>query len=209
MTKIIENAHTDLISLDAEAEMCNAPTIVAIERKMAPNMRQDWAEKVGGKALSSRQKFMMMMEFINKWRNKLEYLEDISNVAPEVKGMSCHTNEETSDQRNTKRENCWIHRFEGFSGGHPIWTCKEFLSKSVDERLKLVEKHKACKVCLLTFCPAVENPDTCKSRFRCRTDGCKENHSRLLHKKADMSGVSAHVGANSEPGSTLLQLQGL
>ena len=105
MTKIIEKAHTDLISLDAEAEMCNAPTIVAIERKMAPNMRQDWAEKVGGKALSSRQKFMMMMEFINKWRNKLEYLEDISNVAPEVKGMSCHTNEETSDQRNTKREN--------------------------------------------------------------------------------------------------------
>ena len=208
MIKTVEKAHRDLVRLGAEQEMCNASTIVMIEKKMPIAMKQEWAKNVAGKSLSSKRKFEMLMEYLQAWRNQLEYLSDSVRTVPELKGRVSHVRgEEMNGSNSYTRQKCWIHQMDE----HPIWRCREFLVQPVEERIRLVEKYKACKVCLVTTCPGSASSSDCKSRFRCRADGCGEHHSRFLHvTKKELSGSSSHAeGEVGVPGSTLLQIQSL
>ena len=40
---------------------------------------------------------------------------------------------------------CWVHKI---NGDHPIWRCREFQRKSVQERKELVKQNNACERCL-------------------------------------------------------------
>ena len=141
------------------------------------------------------------MAFIRSWKDRLEYLQDVAMVLPETSGKSFHTQGE-DQQESVKRENCWIHNLDGMAGEHPIWKCKQFLNQAVEERIQSVGRHKACKVCLLTVCSAVSNPEECKSRFRCYEDGCsRAHHNRLLHQRPVQAiGTTAHVQEDPDKG---------
>ena len=210
MIRTVERAHRDLARLEAEEEMYNASTIVTIEKKMPVAMMQEWAKEVAGKTMSSKKKFLMLMDCLQTWQYRLEYVSDNVRSTPDARGTTFHIQrEEIAANRYPKRESCWIHRLEGMPGEHPIWRCREFLGQPVGERIRLVEQNKVCKVCLLTTCPGSASSADCRSRFRCRAEGCGEAHNRLLHvAKNAVSGTSSHADGEAAPqGSTLLQIQ--
>jgi hypothetical protein len=216
MIRTVEKAYRDLCRLGTEHEMYNASTIVAIEKVMPERMREEWALQVAGKAMPSKKKFLTLLECLQLWLNRLEYLSDDVRAIPRTTGMSAHVDRgNRTPHPSYTQENCWIHDYE--EGSHPIWRCKAFYNQSVEERLRLVEKHKACKVCLLKSCTSKTSPVECRRGFgfRCRVKGCEEIHNRMLHdfpKKSVSSPCSSCSHANTDASasaSTLLQIQNL
>ena len=223
MIKVVEKAHRDLKRLGAEDEMYNATMIVTIEKKMPNNMKQEWAKEIAGKDMSSAAKFRTLLESLGNWRSRIEYLSDsVRAVKTETKGNAYHMQEgrsapssagmyggnngaTTPGRGGAEREGCWLHQLP-----HPIWRCREFLSLAIEERIKLVEKYKACKVCLSTSCAAgIKSPAECKrwTDPRCRIGGCQEFHSRCMHPATKISGSSAHAEGETTAGGTILKTQ--
>ena len=222
MIRTVEKAYRDLARLGTEHEMYNASTIVAIEKRMPERMREEWAMQVAGKAMHSKTKFLTLLDCLQHWLNRLEYLSDGVRSIPRVTGTSAHVDTgattpyvdpgATNPYPNHTRETCWIHDWEG---SHPIWACNQFNNQPVEERIRLVEQHKACMVCLLKSCPGKTSPRECKRDFKCRIGGCGELHNRLLHDYQKTTGTSScascsHANTDaSTAGSTLLQIQKL
>ena len=228
MIKTIERAHWDLTRLGAEDEMGNSTIISLIEQRMPYRMKEDWAESIAEKSnLQGGEKFSQLLKFLSKTRSKLEYMSDTIRSTPitqEVKAKSYHVEGSPNSEgrnktfytdskqfprseSNTYTKNvCWIHPE---MDNHPIWRCREFHLLPVDESVKIVIDNKAYNVCLKADCPDAKSPQTCKTNFRCRKDGCTGNHNRLLHgAKAVMSGAAFHL--ENEPaatGNTILQIQ--
>jgi hypothetical protein len=223
MIKVVEKAHRDLKRLGAEDEMYNATMIVTIEKKMPNNMKQEWAKEIAGKDMSSATKFRTLLECLENWRSRIEYLSDsVRTAKTETKGNVHHMQEgrsapssagvygenngaATPVRGEAEREGCWLHQLP-----HPIWRCREFLSLAIEERIKLVEKYKACKVCLSTSCSAgIKSPAECKrwKDPRCRIGGCQEFHSRCMHPATKISGSSAHAEGETTAGGTILKTQ--
>ena len=228
MINIVEKAHRDLKRLGAEGEMCNATMLTSIERRMPSVMIQEWAKDVANKPMSSAGKFQFLLQFLEGWRNRLEYLSDGNRMAPEARGKVFHSqtpepspvspkpsvvhSPKPSSVPSPKRDKCWIHQIEAGPGDHPIWRCREFLSLSVVERKKLVKENLACQICLRTHCPGSKSPQECSAKsFRCRVGDCKEPHSYLLHERVgSMTGSTAHTESEAGGhGDTILQTQNL
>ena len=223
MIKVVERAYRDLKRLNAEEEMYNATMIVTIEKKMASAMKQEWAKEVAGKDLSSKTKFLTLLECLQNWRCRIEYIaDDVRSSTPlesETKGklfyqqnsaqnatmVSDQVQHEQDGKSNTSsggtqpREKCWIHGLD-----HPVWRCKEFLGQGVEERLNLVEHYKVCRICLHTTCPGVTSSSECRSmnQFKCNLEGCGELRNRLLHVFKKVSGSSAHSDGGSAGAAT-------
>ena len=67
---------------------------------------------------------------------------------------------------------CWL-----CSKDHKIAECNQFVTLSVDERLRLVKINKLCFNCLSNS----HMINNCKSKVFCRVDNCKKRHHTLLH----------------------------
>ena len=106
----------------------------------------------------------------------IEYDEAAIRKEPEKKTGSSHF---TGNVQRKKFDNCWIHEEDG--GEHPIWKCRMFQAKSLQEKMDLVLKNKACQACLEIECEGAKKPEDCKKRFRCPIEGCNEPHNALLH----------------------------
>ena len=215
MIKVVEKAHRDLQRLNAEQEMYNATMIVTIEKRMSIAMRQEWAKEIAGKDLTSAQKFLTLLSCLETWRCRIEYLSDSVRSVPPVPVKSHQANHlrEERPRGNYRGDSnrpvlkCWIHQLD-----HPVFRCREFLAHSIENRVKLVEQYKACKVCLNTDCPGVQSPQSCNrwTNLKCLIDGCQELHSRWLHPAKSISGTSAHTEGGAVTGSdTILQTQSL
>ena len=224
MIKIVEKAYMDLRRLGEEGEMCNSTIISIIEQRMPSNMTNEWVKLIASKSLNSRQKFNALMELLQDWRSRLEYMSDNIRTVPNQQGKVNHMDRQQISNRQQSNESypsvqpnkhrCWLHKLSGEAGEHPIWRCREFLNKSVEERKQLVKSHKACQVCLLTTCPGVQSSSHCRSRFKCREPGCGQDHNRLLHTaKSNLLGISNHtsngVQGDAIQETTILQLQTL
>ena len=214
MIKVVEKAYRDLQRLGEEAEMCNATTISIIEERLPVHIKSEWVKLIASKQLNSRQKFTALMNLLEDWRNRLEYVSDNIRVLPDHRGLVNFLGEQqnsnsyisTGGAGGLRRiHRCWLHKLVGEAGEHPIWKCRDFLSKNVQDGMQTIIKNNACQVCLLTECAGVNSPVDCKSRFRCREDGCGLNHNRLLHAKLEVSGINAHT----TDGTTILPIQTL
>ena len=89
MIRTVEKAR-DLARLGTEHEMYNASTIVAIEKRMPERMREEWAMQVAGKAMPSKAKFLTLLDSLQLWLNRLEYLSDGVRSIPQATGTSAH-----------------------------------------------------------------------------------------------------------------------
>jgi hypothetical protein len=228
MIKVVEKAHRDLARLNAEEEMYNATMIVTVERRMPTTMKQEWAKEVAGKDMSSKNKFLKLLECLQNWRCRIEYVsDDVRSTPAETKGTVFYQQEGRSNSNSTgdrrqrdgqsgtnssggtpARSKCWIHDTGSASDLHPIWRCKEFLGQSAEERLKLVKRYKACTICLLTTCPGATSPSNCnRNFFKCNMEGCGETHNRLLHVFQKVAGTSAHSDGDAATDSTILLTQ--
>ena len=210
MIKIIEKANRDLENLGEGVEMSNATIISIIEERMPIRMKEEWVKVIASKTVNSRQKFKALMELIDDWRNRLEYINSGIRTLPEQRSESHHVNMDGQ----TAKQACWLHKsLFGEIGDHPIWRCREFRTKNVQERLKLLKENNACQACLLTGCPGAINPSECKKGFKCRVQGCGKDHNMLLHAHNQIYGATSHASDGLQGDvsneSTLLQLQNL
>ena len=126
-------------------------------------MRADWVKFIAEKGeVDSAMVFKLLMKFLNRWRNIIEYDESAIRKAPERKVGSTHHAEMTNTKE--KSEVCWLHE----DGKHPIWRCNLFRVMPVEEKISLIEKKDACQACLETNCNGSKNPEECARKFRCK-----------------------------------------
>ena len=176
MINTIEKAYRDLERMGCAAEMRNGTIISMIEKKLPDEIRFEWlkliAEKNDAKA---DEKFSMLIKLLKRWRNMIEYDQAAIRKPSDRKGISHHTS--TTVSNKGVNGNCWIHTNEG----HPVWVCKSFKLKSVEDRKALANQFKACLACLSTKCPGSANANICKKKFTCTIQGCNQAHNKLLH----------------------------
>jgi len=185
MINTVEKAHRDLARMNRASEMENGTIISMIEKKLPEDIRVDWIKKIAEEqdtsdpsqdiSVDAVGKFNMLLELLKKWRRIIEYDQATIRKTTEKKGLAHHVKATENKERG---EPCWIHKE---SGGHPIWACKVFKDKPVNERIALADKVKACHACLEVKCPGANNPDNCRKEFRCIIDGCEIKHNKLLH----------------------------
>lgn len=81
----------------------------------------------------------------------------------------------TGDDNNsdeTSKVKCWL-----CSSDHRMNKCEQFISKSLEEKQKVVELYKLCWNCLSKG-HIIKN---CNSEVRCRMRGCGKKHHTLIH----------------------------
>ena len=171
MIDVVEKAHLDLEAIGEEEELYNATIISLIEERMPTEMRSEWVKRVAGEQhLRSQGKFHALLELLKNWRYRLEYLNDTMRA---TSAITLHI--QGAANKNHQKQACWIHKE---SGDHPIWRCRVFRAKSVDERVQLTKDNHACFTCL----EIGHGVDKCNKKFVCKIDDCNQNHNQLLHK---------------------------
>ena len=172
----VEKAYQDLKRIGLEHEMSNSYIISVIEKKLPEEMRIDWIKSIAEKGeVDSAKVFMLMMHFLNRWRNIIEYDESAIRKAPERKMGSTHHTEPTKPIERS--EVCWLHE----DGKHPVWKCNLFRVMPVEEKISLIKKKNACQACLETNCSGSKDPEECARKFRCKFSGCDKPHNLLIH----------------------------
>ena len=172
----VEKAYQDLNRLGLEQEMSNSYIISLIEKKLPEEMRMEWIKLVAEKGeIDSVVVFKMLMKFLRKWRNIIEYDDSAIRKAPEKKVASAH--HAAPRKTREKSEVCWLHE----DGKHPIWKCNIFRVMPIAEKMSLIEQKKACQACLETACVGSSDPEGCQKKFRCTIDECDKPHNLLIH----------------------------
>ena len=216
MVNLIERSYKDLERIDMQAEISNSTVVAMIEEKMPKAVKLQWCLQVcdDNSDVDDRNKFPQLLEFLLKQKRAMEYgSSDLRTIGSNRQGQ-VNINQGNVNRLGLNRENCWLHKEDTSVTSHPIWKCREFISKSVRERMKLVVENNACQACLLLECPGVTSSEKCKSRFTCREAGCGKHHNRLLHTdETDISGSVNHTldERNQQFGPTgaVLQMQTL
>ena len=172
----VEKAYQDLARIGLEQEMSNSYIISIIEKKLPEEMRIDWVKSIAEKGeVDSAKVFKLLMEFLRKWRNIIEYDDSAIRKAPEKKVGSTH--HAGSGKPKERSEVCWLHE----DGKHPIWKCNIFRVMPLAEKMNLIKQKKACQACLETTCNGSKNPEDCEKKFRCTLSECDQPHNLLIH----------------------------
>lgn len=82
MIRVIETAHSDLLCMDALAELKNATILSVIEQSMSSILFDDWVRLVAGKELSSEEKFNKLLPFLQHWKRMIEYENADIRITP-------------------------------------------------------------------------------------------------------------------------------
>ena len=228
MINVVEKASRDLEQLGKKRELYNTTTISIIEQAMSMQMKTEWVRWIeeGDIDQDSRVKFEALLDFLGKWRNRLEYLDaSIRESTTYREGNAFHAagaNSKNEDQKDAGRGQasngrkqgekrkirCWLCNVDGSEGEHAIWVCSKFSEKSVKERQNLVKVNNACQRCLEIGCPGAKELSKCRREFKCVIAGCGGNHNRLLHAR-DGSAMHAQLADGSPSGDPILPLQSI
>ena len=175
---------------------------------------------IASKPYTSSQKFSILLEFLQDWRNRLEYMgasiredTDKHGSADRSDPKTGRTHDGTSGEGSSQDDNqhrkrlsrCWLHNLDGEAGDHPIWKCKVFLGKGTQERRDLVVANKACMRCLLPTCVGASDVSMCVRSFTCSVSGCHRTHNRLLH--VDGAAYHANESSDSSASNAILPTQ--
>ena len=188
MIVTIERAHRDLFFLRMEQEISNSTIVSIIEQRLPKSIEDDWLDVVTGENRISvgRDKFPQLLKLLLRHKERLEYkLSDVRST--ELKTVGVHA----ADVRSGRRALCWIHT----ESDHPIWRCKSFERKSIEEKLDLIRKNKACCKCLESDHESRE----CNKNFKCRKNGCGGPHHSLIHEAVER-GMTLH---GTQSGTTM------
>ena len=228
MINVVEKASRDLEQLGKKRELYNTTTISIIEQAMSMQMKTEWVRWIeeGDIDQDSRVKFEALLDFLGKWRNRLEYLDaSIRESTTYREGNAFHAagaNSKNEDQKDAgrgqasngrkqgekRKVRCWLCNVDGSEGEHAIWVCSKFSEKSVKERQNLVKVNNACQRCLEIGCPGAKELSKCRREFKCVIAGCGGNHNRLLHVR-DGSAMHAQLADGSPSGDPILPLQSI
>ena len=176
LVNTVEKAYQDLARIGLEQEMSNSYIISVIEKKLPEEMRIDWVKSIAEKGeVDSAKVFKLLMGFLKKWRNIIEYDDSAIRKEPEKKVGSTHY--AGSANPRERSEVCWLHE----DGKHPIWKCNIFRGMPLAEKVTLIKKKNACQACLETGCDVSKDPEECGRKFSCTLSECDKPHNLLIH----------------------------
>ena len=109
-----------------------------------------------------------------------------------------YENNQNNDGHNPQNNKCLFHP----NSDHWTDECSHYLSKSVEERFRMLKEKAACWSCLRVGHRLFE----CKRKVICGESGCKEYHHKTIHTERKYGGTSACEKTSDDSGC-LLQIQ--
>ena len=176
LVDVLEKGIQNLSIIGKEKEIANAYTIKLIEQKLPRRIMLKWLEEEDKSRDDDR--FESLYKCLIRERKHAEKI---------LQQKSERENEQPSKVRGRKtvnmvnegtriNNNCILHQ----NSNHLTWKCRDFLSKTVVERAKLVKDYHASPLCLSLS--HTGKPCPWKLKWDpCQVDGCTRFHSRLLH----------------------------
>ena len=195
LVDIVERGYYDLKRIGAESEISNASTVSTIEERLPSNIKRHWSVRVSkkGSSLEETNKFPLLLDFLLEQRRAIEYeTMDIRGVSSKhvsfhIDGKTEEIDEEDNDTNTKERKwqyhKCWLHQ----TNTHDVESCKTFMDKSPEEKIKLIRENRACWSCLRKG----HRSAICRYRKQCGIDNCTMHHHESLH-EAHISGVNFH-----------------
>ena len=102
---------------------------------------KEWIKLMAKSKNSHMDKFPKLFELLKEYRDRIEY--QMSDLRLNL--VNCDAHNVKSDYIPPIKTKCWLQKE---SGKHPIWRCKEFLSKIPSEKLEVAKVNIACYGCL-------------------------------------------------------------
>ena len=211
----VEDGYKDLKRLGLEREITTTSSVSIIERKLPANIKREWAKLVSADntMVDKTDKFPSLLNFLLSQKRAIEYdtTELRLTTTSTIKGSAHYakTNKDSTQRRedSTRPQNskCLFHR----ESDHWTSDCKFYLSKSNEDKMKILKEKGACWSCLRRGHRLLE----CRKKKPCSVNGCTKWHHQTLHKdekiETSSQGISgsASVCDNNIADSCLLQIQ--
>ena len=196
---LIECCYHDLKLIKYESEISNSTVLSMIESKLPLEMKLKWSERINASISETEElnKFPALLSFLKEQRRIIEYV--ISDFRKETRGkqtshavavnLTENVTQSDGSQIQTDLFRCFVHN----SNSHKTENCREYLSMSSEQKLKLLKESRACWSCLRPRHRAAE----CRSKVPCPIDDCGKFHHESLH--------AAHVeGVRFNPQAVLI-----
>ena len=114
MINVVERAHRNLQRLGQHKELYNLTTISIIEQAMTKEMSNEWIRTVTRTSCSSIDGFLVLLDFLTMWRDRLEYQNSAIRGPKETKDNSrtghSHFVGSNNQRDNGKKHPCWLHK---------------------------------------------------------------------------------------------------
>ena len=203
---MLEDGYRDLRRLGLEAEITTISSVSIIERKLAMDIRREWAQSVSSDAsmVDKMNKFPSLLRFLLNQKRAIEYdcaaLRAYNSNTAMSKAVAHHaTAREYADERQSNYSKCLFHN----NAEHWTSECKLYLSESVDGRKRMLKEKGACWSCLKRG----HRIHDCKRKGNCGINDCAGKHHRTIHEERKEVTASANICSNSQIDTCLLQLQ--
>ena len=210
LVNAVERGIQDLININAKAEIANAYTVSLIEKKLPMRILSKWLDINSSKVGAER--FDELMDFLKIERKHAQRLIQLKPPPPPppkedkdgnskrrqyqangVVGNGGGNNGGGGNSGNGGKSKfnqnncCLIHQ----NSNHLTRECREFLSKTAEQRGQLVKDQNGCKLCLSKS--HVGKPCPFEQKWQpCGIQGCQHKHNRLVH-GSGVVGISCHV----------------
>ncbi|KAJ8033541.1 hypothetical protein HOLleu_23814 [Holothuria leucospilota] len=190
----IEAGYNDLKKAGLEKEMSNSRVVGEIERKLPPSVFGRWVRYMHDDRnnVDKTDRLPELLKFLFKERRSLEYsMEGIRNSQTSKAVMHAVDVEVPRVQAS-----CVIHR----KSQHTTDSCRTYLAKAPEERMKVIRENKAC-FCCLGIGHIVAR---CNRKKQCGVQGCTRLHHNSLHRQGTSgTGDTSQIGNSSgEQGTT-------
>ena len=189
----LEDVRRVLANMGSNYMSCldNEDVIAMLMRKLPEEgLKRKWVDRAGDLIKTKgRAEFTDFVEFLqgvaerinNRYghelksslsiaRNRMEYVKEKSDCQPKVTTLATQSNHKNPELRPS------LPRCVQCSGLHGVWRCRVFRNSPLRDRVKVVQQHRLCRVCLAQGHIA----RFCGSGFRCRISGCGRDHHYLL-----------------------------
>lgn len=207
----VENGHNDLKRLGLEREITTTSSVSIIERKLPAEIKKEWAKLVSAdnSIVDKTNKFPSLLNFLLSQKRAIEYetaeLRLTRDTAIRGSAHYTGTNKDATEANGYTRPHynkCLFHK----EADHWTNDCKLYLSKPIEERMKMLKEKGACWSCLRRGHRVVE----CKKKRPCGVRECTRWHHKTLHqdeKRPEDASGSTSLCNKSMVDSCLLQLQ--
>ncbi|XP_062713903.1 uncharacterized protein LOC134290730 [Aedes albopictus] len=182
---VVQNLVGHLKAANQQAHLTNPTLLQELVDKLPPHLRLDWALYKKSAGLVDLGTFCDYMSVITSAASDVAHFNDFDGVRPvgsekqrkERAFVNAHVSAEPRNfEQGKKAENQERPCFICQSVKHRIKDCHKFKSSSLGDRLKAVEAHQLCSVCLVPH-----GRWSCKSTRTCGVDGCTKKHHPSLH----------------------------
>ena len=208
--EIVECGYRDLVTIDLEKEITTTSSVSIIEKRLPPDIRNDWAKLVSSDTSSvcRKDKFPSLLKFLLNQKRANEYdSADLRNLAQQAINHASVVMEEIdegdhSDESRTANSRCILHG----NARHETSECRLYLAKTFEERMSVLKEKGACWSCLKIG----HRIRDCRKKIICGENGCTRTHHKTIYSEAAPINVSATASACSSSlrGTCLLQVQG-